>query len=212
MVREVFRHFGRYLVEFLTMHRTADLEASLEGDAHLREAYRRYRCAIVLTGHLGNWEVGAALLQRMGFPVSVVALPHDDAATDRFFNAQRRRCGVEVIPLGASAAQQSLRRLRQGQVLGVLGDRVFAGDGLSCAVDGLRMTLPLGPATLSVRAQAPIIPAFVVRQRPGAFRFLFEPPLQPMTGVEPMIQAYAAVLAKYLRRFPEQWLMFQPLQ
>ena len=217
MVREVFRNFGRYLVEFFTIHQAQHPEIRMEGYDHLVSAQRHHRGTIILTGHLGNWEVGAALLQRMGFPVAVVALPHDDPRMDRLFNQQRQRCGLTVIPLGADAAARSLRSLRDGFLLGLLGDREFSGNGLTLRVDGWKATLPRGPATLSLRAQVPVVPSFLIREGVWKFRFCFEPIVWPQTrqvneaSIVTLTQTYAAIFERYLTRFPEQWLMFQPI-
>jgi KDO2-lipid IV(A) lauroyltransferase len=215
LVREVFRNFARYLVEFFTIHQVQHPEVRIEGHKYLTSAQRHHRGAIVLTGHLGNWEVGAALIRRMGFPVTVVALPHDDPRMDQLFNRQRQRCGVNVIPLGTDAARRSLQSLCDGQLLGLLVDREFTGKGLTLSVCGQEITLPRGPATLSLRSQVPVVPTFLIREGIWKFRLWFEPPIWPQThevketAVRMLTQTYAAIFERYLKRFPEQWLMFQ---
>ena len=217
LVREVFRNFGRYLVEFFSIHQMPQPEVRVEGYDSFKTAQEHQRGMIVLTGHLGNWEVGAVLLRRMGLPIAVVALPHDDPRMDRLFNQQRRRCGLDVIPLGPEAARQSLQSLRDGRLLGLLGDREFGGHGLTLCADGRTMTLPRGPATLSLRGQVPVVPIFLIREGFWKFRLCFEPPIWPEAedateaSVRTLTQTYAAVFWRYLNRFPEQWLMFQPL-
>ena len=213
--REVFRHFGRYLVEFFTIHRMPRPQVHVEGAEHLAAARRQG--AIILTAHLGNWEVGAITIRRMGVPIAVVALPHDDPRMDGLFNRQRRRCGIEVIPLGDHAAQQSLRTLRQGRAVGIIGDRNFAGRGVCVAWGNRRLILPRGPAILSLRAGVPVIPAFLIREGVWRFRLYVEPAMWPKgqereeAAVQHLTQRYAAVIERYVTRFPAQWLMFKPV-
>ena len=217
LIREVFRNFGRYLVEFFTIHQTPKPVVSVEGYDHLLDARRRGRGAVLLTGHLGNWEVGAVLLRRMGLPVAVVALPHDDAGTDRLFNRQRHRCGLDVIPLGRDAARRSLQRLREGCLLGLLGDREFGGHGLPVRAFRREVILPRGPAILSLRARVPVIPTFLIREGPWRFRLCLEPAIQPdgqgdgTSSVPRLTQRYAQVLERYVQRTPTQWLLFEPV-
>ncbi len=217
LVREVFRNFGRYLVEFFTIQRISRPQVVVDGYEHLVAAVNRRRGVIVLTAHLGNWEVGAALIRRMGHRVAAVALPHEDPRMDRLFNRQRRRCGIEVIALGRDATRRSLHVLRRGHLLGILGDRAFADNGMSVPFGGGTMTLPRGPALLSLRGRAPIVPTFLIREGLWKFRLCFEPPVwPPMTdrgerAVRSLIQSYAASVERYVKRFPEQWLMFQPV-
>ncbi len=214
-VREVFRNFGRYLVEFFTMHRS-DSAVVVDGASYLDDIRRRRCGAIILTAHVGNWELGAVVLKRMGVPLTVVALQHDDPGTNALFDRQRRRCGLEVVPLGAHAARQCLQRLREGRMIGLLGDREFGRNGVSASFLGQPLTLPKGPAVLSLRAQAPIVPTFLIREGRGAFRLCIEPPLWPgraagVSAVGALTQRYAGILERYLTRYPEQWLMFRPI-
>lgn len=215
-IRDVFRNFARYLVEFLTIHRVSSPVVRAEGAEHLREAQRHRRGIIVLTAHLGNWEVGAVLLQRMGWPMAAVALPHEEAGTNALFDAQRRRCGIEVLPLARGVTQQCLQRLRRGEALGLLGDLDFIGEGVEVPFCGRQVRLPRGPALLSVRSQAPVVPVFCIREGNWSFRLCLEPPILPPRhpdheSVTQLTAAYAAVLERYVTRTPEQWLVFRPL-
>ena len=217
MSREVFRNFARYVVEFFSIHVAAPPRVTMEGYEGLVTAQRRGRGVIILTAHLGNWEVGAILLHRLGFPITAVALPHEDPRMNRLFERQRQRCGVKVIPLGRSAAQQSLERLRAGELLGLLGDREFTGHGVAVSWFGRQAVLPRGPAILSLRSRAPIVPTFLIREGRWTFRLCFEPPIEPTAygqgerAIRQVTEAYATVLERRLRQHPEQWLVFQPL-
>ena len=216
MAREVFRNFGRYLVEFFNAHRPQS-PLVCEGAETLRQVIPAAHGSIVLTGHLGNWELGAIMLRRCGFPVSAVVLPHQHHAVNRLFDAQRIRCGVDVVPLGDHATARCLEVLRQGSVLGMVGDRTFRGEGIPVSFFGRRVVLPRGPALLSLRTGAPVIPVFFLREGPWRFRFHLESPIWPPQGsrrmgqVRALTQTYAEIIERYIRRFPTQWLMFQSI-
>ena len=216
MGREVFRNFGRYLVEFFTMHRGSPQRLRVEGRGHLDAAHRAGG-AIILTGHLGNWELGAACIRMMGFPMSVVARPHADARIDALFNRQRQLSGLEVIPVGAEAARQSLASLRQGRFLGLLGDREFGAHGMRLPWFGGTAMLPDGPALLSLRSRAPILPSVLLREGPGQFCLHIEPPMRPQARgplaaeVAALTKAYTEIFERYIQQDPTQWLMFQPV-
>ena len=221
LVRSVFHHFGYYLTEFLGAHRP-DGAPIVEGCDALARALRAERGAMVLSAHIGNWEVGGAVLARMGFPTHVVALPHRDPRVNAFFDEQRARCGVGVVPLGPRATRHSMDLLRAGEVLGILGDREFGDNGITVSLFGRQALVPRGPAVLSLRTGAPVIPIFFIREAPGQFRFYVEPAIRPPApmqnggavphAVQALTQRYTDRLAAYIKRFPTQWVVFQPFE
>jgi len=209
MVREVFRGFGRYLAEFFVADRLTPSQLVIEGLDALAGVLPPRQGAIVLTAHLGNWELGAISLHRAGYAVSAVALPHENPRVNALFDRQRRRCGVEVVPLGLGAGSRCLEALRSGRLLGIAGDREFGRNGIRVDFLGRSTVLPRGPATLSLRARAPVVPMFLVREGPWRFRFHVEPPILPERAtVEQLTQRYAAAIERHVRRFPEQWIVF----
>lgn len=216
-VREVFRNFARYLVEFVSAHRAAPPATTVEGAEEVSAALRPYRGAILLSAHLGDWEMGGIALHRLGHRVGAVVLPHRDARVNQFFDHQRLRCGVEPIPLGVRATARCLQRLREGWLLGLMGDREFGTNGVTVSFFGRPVTLPRGPALLSLRSGAPALPLFVIREGPWRLRFhvgdAVPPPAKAhdASQVVALTQRYARIMEGVIRRYPSQWLMFQPL-
>ena len=216
LVRDVFRNFSRYLLEFLVAHRRRRPEIIIEGGERLAAKLPAGKGSMLLSGHMGNWEFGAIAMSRLGLSVSVVALVHRDPHVNAFFDAQRRRCGVGVIPLGAGAASQSVAWLRAGHVLGVLGDVEFGANGIAVSFCGHMITVPRGPAILSLRTGVPAVPVFVVREGPWRLRFFVEEPIWPPQGrwtahqVQELTQRYTRSLERHVQRFPTQWMMFRP--
>ncbi len=217
MVRETFRNFSRYLTEVFLMDRLSMPILRMDGFAHLERARRQGRGAIVLTGHLGNWELGASLLSRLGVPMAAVALPHADPNLDRLFTRQRGAGGVTTIPLGEHAARQGLEALRQGGCLGLVGDRPFDDHTVPVSLCGQPVRLPRGPALLSLRSRAPIVPTTLLREGRWAFRLCMEPAIAPVVcgtleeSIRMLSQRCAAALERQLGRAPEQWLLFTPV-
>ncbi len=221
-VRGVFRNFGRYLVEFFRTYTAPPPTTIVEGREHLERLVRIKQGGIILSAHLGNWELGGMALSRMGLRFSAVALPHRAPGVNRFFNRQRLREGMGVIPLGPSATRACLTRIRQGEFVGILGDREFGSNGIAVRLFGRSILLPRGPALLSLRTGAPVIPVLMIREAPGHFRMFVEAPIlpnrqlpasasNPAALVRQLTQTYTDTIERYIRRFPTQWLMFAPL-
>ena len=100
--REVFRNFGRYLVDFFFMYRVdrryVEKNVKFVGKEHFDRAVARGKGVITLTGHIGNWEMGAAVISELGYQMTVIALPHKERSVNDRFNRQRAKHGVIIVP------------------------------------------------------------------------------------------------------------------
>jgi len=189
VAREVFRNFARYLVDFFRFQRVDEdfcrRRVTVVGRDHVDQALTQGRGAILLSAHLGNYELGAVVASVLGYPVTVIALNHRDPQIDAFFQRQRAVRGVRSIPVGM-ALRQGFLALRRNELLAILGDRDFFDHGITVEFLGRRMKVPQGPALFSIRTGASIIPAFLLREPDGVrFRFVFERPLTPSPASPP---------------------------
>lgn len=211
----VFENFNRYLCEFLSGRQKFVPDIKIE----CADGWEKPDGpVIVLTGHLGNWELGAAAVAEfLKQPMAVVALDHSDKRLNERFNRIRRDSGLSVLALNRFAAKESLRALHSGLSLGVLADRTYANvQSIEVTWGALKRSVPLGPAVLSVRTKTPVVPAFMIRKGQAAFRLFIERPLWPQAypgkrdeAARLLAQAYADVIHRYICRFPEQWIMFE---
>lgn len=219
LVKEVFRNFARYLVEFLSFSKMdrAFLEKRFRftGKEHLDEALGRGRGVILISAHVGNWELGGAYVSLRGYPLSVVALPHADGRVTRFFTEQRTRKGMDVILLGGSA-RRAFSALKANRILALLGDRDFTARGFVLPFFGRETLIPRGPALLSIKTGAPILPCSVAREGDG-FHLAVEHPVsvQEPSGSDEESRArnltavYLTRLEAMIRRYPTQWYLFR---
>ncbi len=215
LIDEVFQHFASYLTEFFNAHRGPWDPITIDGYEHLTQARRAGRGVIVLSAHLGNWELGGITLGRLGFPVRVVAWSHPDPRVDRLFTVQRHRCGIETIPLGPRAFSACVETLQRRHLLALIGDWALGTPSLEVILCGRPALLPRGPAILSLRTGAPTLPVFLIREDAWTFRLIMAPPIWPSRSeaspVRALTQRYTDALASAIRAYPTQWLMFQPL-
>lgn len=187
----------------------------IDGRPLIDEALAGGKGLIVVTPHLGNWDMGGAWFAAAGYrPVTVVE-PIEPPELFEWFCAARRRFGLEVAPLG-EAGPVLLRTLREGRMVGLICDRDIARDGVGVDFFGERTTLPAGPATLALRTGAPIM-AGVAYIRPGQRNLcVFRKPIDTSRqgslkeDVARITQAIADELEELIRPAPEQWHLLQP--
>ena len=223
LTREVFRNFGRYLVEFFRMEKHMDLEyvrsrIKVKDLHYLDQVLAKGKGGIVLTAHMGNWELGAAALSLMGYPIFAIALPHKERPVNDLFNHQREAKGITIIPSNV-AVRRCIETLRSNQLVAMVADRDFSMRGELMDFLGKKTLLPKGAAIFSLKTGAPIIPIFLLRDKDEAYDLVVYEPIYPTRKVEDqcddallieMISKYLPLIENKIRQFPDQWLMFRP--
>ena len=123
---------------------------------------------------------------------------------------------MQIIPLGPGAGSESAAALARGDIMCLLCDRDLSGTGIEVEFFGERTTLPAGPAALSLRTGAPVLPTAVYlqgrRMHFGSVQAAIrvERTGKMRTDAAVFTQALAHGLEALIRRAPDQWHLFQP--
>lgn len=216
--KQMFRNFAKYLADFFRFD-ALDLEyvkknIRIENLNYFDEAISRKKGVIVLTAHLGNWELGGVVIGLLGYPFWAVALPHKDERVDRFFNSKREGKGVRVIPLG-KAVRTCLNLLNDNKMVALVGDRDFTEKGIAIDFFGRKTIFPEGPAAFALKTGSDIVPGFMLRNKDDSFTLTIEKPIEFVpTGnkqkdINDLISIYRNIFEDYIRRHPEQWYQFR---
>lgn len=215
---ETFRNFAKYLVDFfrfsLLDKESVEKNIRLVGIDNFDKALAKGKGAIVLTAHLGNWELGGAVIALLGYPFWVVVLEHKNKNVNDFFNYQRQSKKVKVITVGKTI-KRCLTVLKQNEMVALVGDRDFSDTGVAVNFLGKTALLPRGPAAFSLKTGSPIVPGFMIRDKDDKFTLRIEQAIEfKPTGNEEkdligLIESYKVVIEKYIRDYPDQWYMFR---
>ncbi len=222
MVRHVFRYFGQYLADFFVMPKKLNKEfikkyVEISGSEHLNEVLHQGKGGIILGAHVGNWEMGAAVLSLLGFPLTIVALAHKDARVNAFFNSHREFFGTTVIQTNL-ALRRCLEHLKRNRLIAILADRDFGHHGLAMNFLGRKAMIPKGAAFFSLKTGAPLIPAFFLRGSHNSFNFILGEPIYPPSvqpegindhEIKQFTNKYLYLIEDQIRQNPSQWLMFR---
>ena len=181
LTRRVFHGLGMNLAEVCwvaSKPQRTDALVLFEGLEHLQEARGRGKGVVLITGHLGSWELMASAIVRQGIPLSVIAREANDGKINEFLVGLRQRLGVRTVLRGSSgSARQILRTLRSGEVLGCLIDQDTKVDGVFVDFFGRPAYTPSGPISLALRAGAPVVLGCTWRQWDGRHLVRFDPPI-----------------------------------
>ncbi|MCM8797353.1 MAG: lysophospholipid acyltransferase family protein [Candidatus Omnitrophica bacterium] len=214
----MFRNFAKYLVDFFRFEKIdkeyIEKNIRIENRHYLNEVFNKGKGVVLLTAHIGNWELGGAVISLLGYPIWAVALPHKYEKVNSFFNAQRQSKGVRVIHLNR-AVKESLSIFKKNQAVALVGDRDFTEDGAVLPFFGKPTVFPKGAAAFSLRTGAPILPGFMLRNEDDTFTLrieqpiLFNPSGDGRKDTIEIIKIYLKIFEKYITKYPDQWFMFR---
>ena len=187
----------------------------IEGFGYLEEALSRGKGAILLTAHLGSWELLAAVGAVLGVPLAAIVASTRDPLIDRFLTSMRESYGYETLPK-RRAGFGVMSRLKRNVAVGILADESPRRDGVLVEFFGQKAGATKGPAAFALRSGSPVVPAFLVRQaNPNEHKLILEKPLELVrTGdveadVARNTELFQAVIERYVRQYPGQWLWMQ---
>lgn len=210
-----YRNAVRALIEFLHAPRYTEEElregVTFENLEALDEARREGRGAIILTGHLGNWEWAGIALSRRGRPFAALFQePRQAGLADRL-RAARRAAGLETIE--RDDVRAALAWLKAGRILAIVMDQEprRPEDGVVTTLFGRPTRTYVGPFRLARATGAAVFTAFTRRVAPGRyvlrmtpFRLSDDP--DPERAAVADAAAFNARLEAAIRRDPGQWM------
>lgn len=218
LARENFLNFAKYLVDFFHFLRIGPERMSRL--IHfgivpqvLDDLLAKGKGVIVLSAHLGNWELGAAALAQRGFRVNAVALWQPDPKLNALYQSYRQRRRINVIAFGR-AARECIAALRRNEIVAVIGDRDYTGGRDTVEFFGQAARLPDGPAKLALATGAPILPLFMVRTANDTFAYVLGEPIwaDPRRDtVRDVMRRIAQALERVISQHSEQWFLFHDL-
>lgn len=217
ILRRLYRNLGWLLAEFCQMpHYTRESTRSFlhcEGLEHYLAARERGKGVLIVTGHLGAWEVSSYYHSLMGHPMSIVIRRLDNARVDRLVNAIRCLHGNRVLHKD-DFARGLLAAMRHGETVGILMDtNMTPPQGVFVPYFGREACTASGLARVALKTGAAVLPGFMLweeSEQKYVLRFGEEIPLVATGDDEADALAntarFTTVIEDWVRRYPDQWL------
>ncbi|HEY0161762.1 MAG TPA: lysophospholipid acyltransferase family protein [Edaphobacter sp.] len=217
ILKTEYRNLGLLLAEFCQMSRYTPEQASrfirYEGLENYLRARDRGQGVLVLTGHLGAWELSSFYHSLMGYPMGMVIRRLDNPLVDRFVNRIRCLHGNRVIHKD-DFARGLIASMRAGETVGILMDtNMTPPQGVFVPFFGRQACTASGMARVAQRTGAAVVPGFLLweeREQSYVLHFGEELPVVCTGDTEAdaleNTAKFTAVIEDYVRRYPEQWL------
>lgn len=212
--KNVFRNIGQILFEigWLSSTRLKGLQnkITVKGLEHYTNAYKKGKGVLIITGHIGNWELLSIAGTLADIPINVLYRPLDFKPMDRFMEKMRTRFGAKLITAN-HGMRKTLMALKKGEAVVILLDQnVDYYLGVWVDFFGTPACTSNGLALLAQKTGAPVISAFLTRANDGfVVEFGKEIPLvktgDKTKDVYQNTFNYTKSIEDHIRKYPEQW-------
>lgn len=215
ILKKVFINLAKMLFEITRGYRWKPEELSkhfiVNGLDNLRTAHEKGKGVLLLTGHLGNWEMSVHLNTLSGIDGSGVYRTLDSPALNRYVLEKRQITGGKLYPL-KDAVMGIFHEMSMGNFIGFLCDQNSKrGQGVFVDFFGRKACANKGLAQFAMSTSAPVVPFFIVREG-GKFLLDIGPEIPLVdTGKKENdlianTQNYNTIIENMIRKFPDQWL------
>jgi KDO2-lipid IV(A) lauroyltransferase len=217
ILRRLFRYLGWQLVEFCRMARYTPENTGgwirTEGMKHYLAGKARGKGVLIVTGHLGAWELSSFYHSLMGHPMGMVIRRLDNRPLDEFVNGIRCLHGNRVLHKD-DFARGLLTAMRKGETVGILMDtNMTPPQGVFVSFFGKQACTASGLARVALKTGAAVLPGFMVweeSERRYVLHFgpelMFERSGKPEADILAATQQCTSAIESWIRRYPDQWL------
>ena len=224
LCRENFTNFIKMLADYFycisrETTRAKSLVAERRGDENIKEAFDRGKGVILITAHLGNWEMGGTLLALRNIPLTVVTLNEPTTKLTHWRDRYRRRLGIKTVMVGSDTFSfvEMIKTLRNNEGVAMLVDRPYAGSGTPVLFCGRETLFSSAPALLWQHTEATVLPAFVLQNKKGRYLSFAGKAIEmrkhedQRKGLAANTQLVADAFEAIIREHPEQWFNYVPI-
>jgi KDO2-lipid IV(A) lauroyltransferase len=219
LARRLFFEYGRATIDVWRLRSEAFVPriTTLAADAAvLAKSRRNGRGFLLVTGHVGNWEMGAVTLRAHRLTPAVVGQPELDKNVQEMRLALRSRLGVESIDIGSSMATAFKVRagVDRGRAIALLVDRAYPEDQVIVPFFGRPTPFLRSPALLARFCGCDVLPGFFLRAGDGSYFNVWgeplaaDPALSPEKDAMRIMTRVASDLESVIRAHPAQWFNF----
>ncbi len=215
LARRVYAHFGRVAADSLRLtaggaRAVLPLVRTVDGEAVLRGLAAQGRGLIMVAGHHGNWELGAAWIAAAGIPIAAVVKPPSNPWVAAYIERGRHAMGIETIPM-PEARTAVPQALAAGRVVALVADQGAMRGSTWAPFFGRPTKTAEGPGFFAARTGAPVIFAGMIAEEGGRYRGLIElldeePRGEPRELALRIATLFRQRLEAVVRLAPEQYL------
>jgi KDO2-lipid IV(A) lauroyltransferase len=215
ILKTMYRNLGMNIVEEFRMQHISeeDLKRCItwEGDQHARDVLTAGKGVIVLSAHLGNWDILCTMAPKFNFPATIITKKIKNKALNQFWMEARSRFGLKFVP-AHNSYRQCLAALRKNEIVGfILDQNMIRTEGIFVDFFGKLACTSPGLAYMSAQSGAAVVPTFITRGKNGTHTVRMFPAIPPPPDRKPetisdYTRRYTKIIEEAVREHPDQWI------
>ncbi|APV45074.1 kdo(2)-lipid IV(A) lauroyltransferase [Dehalogenimonas formicexedens] len=218
-VREVLKNTAKNYFDLIKLpHMELDeieRHLTVHGWQHLKDALERKWGVVLVTAHLGSFDIAAQIFAIRSVKTTVLVEALKPPPLLNHVTALRESHGVAFMPGRPGALESMMQLLRSGEAILMACDRNIKGKGITSVFFGEEATLPTVAVRMAMRTGAAIVPIFNRREDNGKYVIYVEPAIDVFTtgngAVVKNVEQIAQVMERYIRHCPEQWVTLKSI-
>jgi KDO2-lipid IV(A) lauroyltransferase len=215
ILRRMYAHLGMNVVEITRLPHLSEPELATlidwEDEHHAHEVLAAGKGLLVLSAHMGNWDLLCTLAPRFNYPTTIITKRIKNKGLNDYWMATRARFGLKFVP-AHNSYRQCLSALRKNEIVGfILDQNMINTEGIFVDFFGRPACTTPGLAYMSAQSGAAVVPVFMLRQADGRHRLKVLPAIAPPPDRKPetihaYTQRYTKVIEDVIRQNPDQWI------
>lgn len=219
--RKLFRKniyvFGQTLLDkfYVLSTQKNPFSVSRDGGQHLNDMVAAGQGGIIVSAHIGNYELAGHLLERLHTTINIVMYDGEDAQIKQYLEAATGPKSFNIIYIkeDMSHIYEMSAALRRNELICLHADRHVAGARtIRHEFLGQEAAFPFGPFALASKLRAPVSIVFALKTGDSSYHFTATAPQlfegRGTEGAERMLSAYVAELEQKVKAYPEQWFNY----
>jgi KDO2-lipid IV(A) lauroyltransferase len=215
LARESYQHLGRAFIETALLNSLGKdglqkLVETVDGWEEIEQVMSKGKGAVLVTGHIGNWELAGAYVAARGIPLDAIVRGMGNPLFEAYLNHTREVIGMTVVH-DSEAVRRTPRSLRAGRAVAFVADQGVMGLASTFVpFFGRPAKTPRGAAVFALRFDVPVVFVVALRKPNGRYRIVVERIEAPQTGerdrdVDAIVARFTQHLEKWVRAVPAQY-------
>lgn len=182
-----------------------------EGESHVHTVLAEGKGLLVLTAHIGNWDLLCTIAPHFNYPTTIITKNIKNNAINKLWMEVRARFGLKFVP-AHNSYRQCLTALRKNEIVGfILDQNMIDKEGIFVDFFGKPACTTPGLAYMSAQSGATVVPVFMIRQENGrhlvkCLEPIAPPPDRKPETIQEFTQRYTRVIEDVIRQYPDQWI------